>query len=140
MVNAMQQFMKFYHEKGTSQRVGQFFVNNFIEKEDETTKSMFHETDREYALFLINQWLINNQHTETLPPITTEVGSIAHLTADDQEVYDQLRKSGSGFCHYHAEDGDTVWFAKGAHRNFVVRGDKRGDGSWDYSYVPYVGY
>ncbi len=60
-------FARMGGRKGTGQRLGQFFVNRYLKKDDRTTKPLFYLEDDELALDLIRQWLVNNHHTDKLP-------------------------------------------------------------------------
>ena len=59
-----------HREHGGGERLGQFFFNEYCKgREDKTLDGIFHLDDVK-AKKKIEEWLINNQHIDTLPTPT----------------------------------------------------------------------
>ena len=55
-------------KKQPSLRFGQYFCNLYVKQYDAITDPLFNEHVDMVAKFKINDWLIDNQYVETMPP------------------------------------------------------------------------
>lgn len=70
---SLKRFDKVFHYNTHRQRYGQLFSNMFVLKDDTSLSGLFYETNQWKAREMIRQWLINNQHTQELPPLRCDI-------------------------------------------------------------------
>jgi len=63
-MQSLKLLMDDYCKENRHERLGQYFCNRYIKQ---PWPELFHETDTPTAANMIEEWLANNQYTDTMP-------------------------------------------------------------------------